>query len=262
MDTRPIGMFDSGCGGLTVLKEYMNQMPNEDFIYYGDTAHLPYGDKSPEKIIEYSEEIVKFLISKNVKLIIIACGTASATAYDYLKSKYNIEIKNIIEPTAKAIQDKNIGIIATKATVKSGAWEQNILKYNPNAKVTSVACPLFVPLIEEGLISNPATDYIIKEYMKPFFYVDSSSNQRLPNVSSLILGCTHYPILKEKLQNIIGPEINLVNAGHHSAIDTLNFLKASKIQNSNEHQGNIQFFASDDFNAFKKNAQILNFYID
>ena len=154
MDTRPIGMFDSGCGGLTVLKEYIKEMPNENFIYYGDTAHLPYGDKSKEKIIEFSKSIIEFLISKNVKMIIIACGTASAQAFDELNSNYNIPIKNIIDPVASSLNDKNIGIIATKGTIKSTAWENAILKHNPNANVTSIACPLFVPIVEEGFANS------------------------------------------------------------------------------------------------------------
>ena len=126
MDTRPIGMFDSGCGGLTVLKEYLKLMPNENYIYYGDTAHLPYGDKSKEKIIEFSRNIVEFLISKNVKMIVIACGTASAQAFSTICKEYDIPIKNIITPTASSIKDENVGVIATKGTIKSNAWENDI----------------------------------------------------------------------------------------------------------------------------------------
>ena len=255
MDNRPIGMFDSGCGGLTVLKEYIKSMPNEDFIYYGDTAHLPYGDKSPEKIIEYSKEIVKFLINKNVKLIVIACGTASANAYDYLKEKYNVEIRNIIEPTAKVMKNTNIGVIATKATIKSKAWENSILKYNPLAKVTSIACPLFVPLIEEGFINTPATDYIIKEYLKNFV-----KSGEIP-ISSLILGCTHYPLLEENIKQILGKSIEVINVGTQSAQDTIKFLKDNNMENSKEHIGKQEFFSSDNFELFKENAKLLNFSI-
>ncbi len=196
MNNRPIGVFDSGVGGLTVLKEYIKLFPNEDFIYYGDTAHLPYGDKSKEKIIEYSEKVVDFLISKNVKLIIIACGTASANAYEYLKAKYiNVEIRNIIEPVAKKISDKQIGVIATKATIKSNTWENEIHKYNKDAIIYSLACPLFVPLIEEGFIQNKSSDYIVEEYMKNF---------RDKNITSLILRLHSLSNIKRKDTKSIG----------------------------------------------------------
>ena len=246
MDTRPIGMFDSGCGGLTVLKQYMKYLPNEDFIYYGDTAHLPYGDKSPQTIINYSENIVKFLISKDVKMIVIACGTASAISYNTLKEEFNLEIKNIIEPTAKTLTDKNIGVIATRATIKSKAWENAISKYNSLAQITSVACPLFVPLIEEGFTDNIATDYIVKEYLKNFENKD---------ITSLILGCTHYPLLKEKIGNVLGSDVNLIDVGEVSAIDTLNFLKDNNLMNDATHIGKQEFFSSDDFNSFIENAK-------
>lgn len=246
MDTRPIGMFDSGCGGLTVLNEYTKLMPNEDFIYYGDTAHLPYGDKSKNTIIKYAEEIVEFLLKKDVKMIIIACGTASALAYPTLKEKYNIEIKNIIEPTAKEVKEKNIGIIATKATITSKAWEKAILQSNSKAQITSMACPLFVPLIEEGFINTPATDYIAKEYLKKF---------QNTQIESLILGCTHYPILEEKISQYLPNSTKIINTGKISAIDTLSYLKEKNMQNLENHQGTSTFYVSDDLNTFKQNAR-------
>lgn len=245
MDNRPIGMFDSGCGGLNVLKEYIKKLPNEDFIYYGDTAHLPYGDKSPSTILKYSEEIVEFLIDKNVKMIVIACGTASAISYKFLKNKYSIEIKNIIEPAVKSLKDTNIGVIATKATINSNAWENTILKVHPYAKVTSVACPLFVPLIEEGFIENPATDFIVREYLKKF---DDKK------ISSLILGCTHYPLLKEKIKNNFSYDINLIDVGEASALDTKIYLSENNLNNDKTHIGTCSFFSSDDFDDFIQKA--------
>ena len=255
MDTRPIGMFDSGSGGLTVLKEYQKLLPNEDFIYFGDTAHLPYGDKSPEKIIEYSEEIVKFLIQKNVKMIVMACGTASANAYSYLSTHYDIPIKNIIAPTTSILKDSNVGVIATKATIRSSAWENSIHKTNPSANVTSIACPLFVPLIEEGLINNPGTDYIIKEYMDK---LEISKN----NISSVIMGCTHYPLLTDKLKSALPDNVNLVNIGEISAKDTLQYLKNNNMQNTASHKGKIELHSSDNFTFFKENAKTLGFIVD
>lgn len=255
MDTRPIGMFDSGSGGLTVLKEYTKLLPNEDFIYFGDTAHLPYGDKSPEKIIEYSEEIVKFLIKKNVKMIVIACGTASSNAYNYLKEHYDIEIRNIISPTTSVLKDSNVGVIATKATIRSDAWANSIHLNNPTAQVTSVACPLFVPLIEEGLLNNPGTDYIIKEYVDK---LDVTKN----HISSVIMGCTHYPLLADKLRSALPADVNLINIGEISAQDTLQYLKSNNMQNTTTHKGKIELHSSDNFTFFKENAKTLGFVVD
>lgn len=248
MDNRAIGMFDSGCGGLTVLKQYTKLMPNENFIYYGDTAHLPYGDKSPEKIIEYCDEIVKFLINKNVKMIVIACGTASATAYEYLKNKYDIEIRNIIMPTAESIKEENIGVIATQATIKSNAWEKAIHTFSPNTKITSVACPLFVPIIENGLISNEGTPYFIQEYVKKLSIQENK-------ISSIVLGCTHYPLLKEKIQIEVGNNVQLIDIGEYSAKNTLEYLKQNNLSNDTNHIGKIELYSSDNFENFKTNAQ-------
>lgn len=253
MDNRPIGMFDSGSGGLTVLKEYMKLMPNEDYIYYGDTAHLPYGDKSKEKIIEFSEKIVEFLISQNVKMIVIACGTASAQAYEELSKKYDIPIKNIITPTAKKISDSNIGVIATKGTIKSKAWENEIFKYHPNANVTSLACPLFVPIVEEGFSDTKLAELAVKKYI---------SKLKDKNIDSLILGCTHYPILAKIIQKEIGNDVKLVNAGTLSALDTYNFLEENSLLNLNKKIGEQRYYSSDDFEAFKENAKILGIEIN
>ena len=142
MDKRPIGVFDSGFGGLTVLSELTKVLPNENYIYFGDTARVPYGSKSKDTIVKYSKEIVNFLISKNVKMIVIACGTASSLAYNELVKEFDIPIINVITPTAKSIKQKNICVIATKATIKSNVWKKEILKYNNTATITSKACPL------------------------------------------------------------------------------------------------------------------------
>lgn len=253
MDTRPIGMFDSGCGGLTVLKEYLKLMPNENYIYYGDTAHLPYGDKSKEKIIEFSRNIVEFLISKNVKMIVIACGTASAQAFSTICKEYDIPIKNIITPTASSIKDENVGVIATKGTIKSNAWENAIKKYNPNSNVISLACPLFVPIVEEGFAKTQIADFAIKEYISKF---------KGTNITSLILGCTHYPILEEKIQKEIGNGVKLINAGVMSALDSIKYLKENNMQNLNTENGTREFFTSDDFELFKETAKQLGFEIE
>ena len=241
MDNRPIGIFDSGCGGLTVLKEYLNLLPNENYIYFGDTARLPYGSKSKETIIEFSKQIVNFLLSKDVKAIIIACGTASAYAYDVLKDTYDIPIRSIIHPVAKAIEDKNIGVIATKGTINSNAWEDTIHTFHSNSNVISQACPLFVPLVEEGFADTEIAKLVVKEYLSVF---ENS------NISSLILGCTHYPILEKTIKEAIKNDINVVNIGYYSALDTKEYLESNALLNLNRAIKTIEFYSSDDSKTF------------
>ena len=245
MDNRPIGIFDSGVGGLTVLKEYLEILPNEKYIYFGDTARLPYGSKSKDTIVEYSKQIVDFLISKNVKLIVTACGTVSSLAYEELTKKYDIPIINIISPTAKKITDTNVGIIATKATINSKAWENEIHKYHPNVNTYAKACPLFVPIVEEGFANTEIASLVIKEYLS--FFKDT-------NITSLILGCTHYPILNECIKNELGDNIKIINAGYYSAIYAKDFLKQNNYLADN-NIGNIEFYSSDNEIYFKEIAK-------
>ena len=178
MDNRPIGMFDSGIGGLTVLKEYLKLMPNENYIYYADTKHLPYGDKTKEQIISYAEEIVETLLAKNVKAIVIACGTASSLAYEHLKAKYDMPLFDIITPVAKTITAKNIGVIATQGSVNSHVWENKIREFHPEVTVTSKACPKLVPLAEKGMAHSIFARFALKEYLKEL---------KLGSIESLVL---------------------------------------------------------------------------
>ena len=241
MDCRPIGIFDSGCGGLTVLKEYLNLLPNENYIYFGDTARLPYGSKSEDTILEFSKQIVNFLISKNVKMIIIACGTASACAYEKLKDLYNIPIKSIILPTARAINDDSIGVIATKRTIRSNAWKNAIHKFHPNITVTSVACPLFVPLVEEGFANTDVSSLIAQNYLHIF---------KETNISSLILGCTHYPILDQTIKNVLNSNVKIINIGYYSALDTKEHLELNNLCNKPILTPTIEYYSSDDAETF------------
>lgn len=241
MDSRPIGIFDSGCGGLTVLKEYLKILPNEDYIYFGDTARLPYGSKSKETVLNFSKQIVNFLISKDVKMIIIACGTASACAYDKIKTLYSIPIRSIITPTAKAIVEENIGVIATKRTISLNAWEDAIHAFRPNAKVTSVACPLFVPIVEEGFSDTDVAFLVAKHYLNYFENV---------NISSLIMGCTHYPILEKTIKDSIHKDIRVVNIGTYSAIDTKEYLISNNLLNDKTNCASIEYYSSDDAQTF------------
>ena len=245
MDKRPIGVFDSGLGGLTVLSELKEILPNENFIYFGDNARVPYGSKSKETIIKYSKEIVSFLIKQDVKLIVIACGTASSLAYNELIKEYNIPIINVISPTAKNLTGKNIGIIATKATIKSKAWEKNILKFHDNIKIYSKACPLFVPIVEEGLVNSKILDDTVELYLKDF------KNKEL---DSLILGCTHYPILIKKIKSFMPQKTKIININTACAKEVLKTLKSNNILNSSSKTSLIAY-TTDNISDFKKNSK-------
>lgn len=202
-----IGIFDSGSGGLTVVKEFLKELPNYKIIYFGDTAHLPYGTKSPNLTKKWSKEIIKFLLKKGAKVIIIACHTASALAFDFLKKEFpKIPIFEIITPGVKRASEitrnRKIGIIGSPATIKSQAHKNKLLFLNPTLKTYSRACPLFVPLVEEGLIKNKETKEIAKNYLVPL---------KREKIDTLILACTHYPLLKDTISEIIGEKVTIIN---------------------------------------------------
>lgn len=254
MDNRPIGIFDSGLGGLTVLQEFLEQLPNEDYIYFGDNARVPYGSKSKETIIEYSREIINFLISKNVKMIVIACGTASANAFEILKDEFQTPIFSIIEPTAKKIIEKNVGVIATKSTIQSNAWENTINKYNPDCQLFSKACPLFVPIVEEHLVNTEISKLAIQMYLKDFY--------NLP-IETLILGCTHYPILMKEIKDFLPTHINLINANIAIVQEVKEFLKKNNSLNFTKKMPEVFAYTTDDSDTFSvaaKNFCHINFH--
>lgn len=216
MDNRPIGVFDSGVGGMTVLKELIHKMPNENYIYLGDTKRFPYGSKSKKSIVELTKNGINFLINKNVKLIVIACGTATSQALEEVKQLYNLPIIGVIEPTAKYIKQTNknkIGIIATAGTIRSKGWEKAILKENTEAKVQSIACPLLAPMVEEGWYNNKIAELVVKEYLKP-----------LKKPEGIVLGCTHYPLLTNIIKKQMGNKVEIINIGEHVANETFNIL--------------------------------------
>lgn len=207
MDNRPIGFFDSGLGGLTSIMSLKDIMPNERVIFYGDTARTPYGSKSPDTIRAFSKQIVEYLISKDVKLIVIACNTATSMALEMLQNEFkDVPIVGVIDPTVrKVVSDSpgSVGIIGTKATITSNIYRDTLRKYDPNIKARSLACPAFVPLIEEGIINNEIMDLTIKYYMDDFV--------RTGDFDSLILGCTHYPLISENISRIY-PELKLYSS--------------------------------------------------
>lgn len=205
-DSRPIGVFDSGIGGLTVLKELAHQFPHENFLYLGDTARLPYGSKSPQTIRKYSEQNIHFLQKQNVKAIVIACNTASSQVTE--KEFAGLPIYNVIEPGAlralELSESGRIGVLGTRATINSKAYTKKILELGPKAQVFDQACPLFVPLAEEGWDGDPVTNLIVFRYLSPLL---------TQQIDTLILGCTHYPILKNSIARVTGASIELVDSG-------------------------------------------------
>ena len=254
MNNKPIGLFDSGIGGLSVLKELINILPNEDYIYLGDTQNFPYGNKSKEAIIELAKKNIEFLISKNVKLIIIACGTVTSQALDEIKNDYNIPIIGIINPTIDYLisnhkDNEKIGIIATSGTIKSGVWEKKINDSINNVKLISEQAPLLAIMAETGWTNNKVAKYTIKEYMKTF-----------KNVDKLILGCTHYPFFEDLIRKEI-PHSEIINTGVIVSKYIEKYLNNNKIIN-NSKKGSFDIYLTDKEDNFKSIAeQFLNIKI-
>ena len=245
---KPIGIFDSGVGGLTVLKEINTLMPDENIIYFGDTARVPYGSKSTDTIIRYSHENMHFLLSKNIKLAVVACNTASSVALNELKKFYRIPIIGVVEPGAREAVNTgaaNIGIIGTKRTIRSGSYTEHIKKLSKKTNIYKKACPLFVPLIEEGIINDPITELIIKKYL----------NNIMKKISVMVLGCTHYPLIKDKIKEIY-PDVSLVDSSIETAKSVKKMLISEKIKRT-QKKGNIEFFVSDKTETFSKLGRII-----
>ena len=220
----PIGVFDSGVGGLTVVREIIRQLPSENIVYFGDTARVPYGTKSRDTIINYSEQIVHFLKTKQVKAIVVACNTATSYALDVLKEKLDIPIIGVVRPGAvtavNATRNKRIGIIATEGTIGSGIYPKVIHEYDPEIQVVQKACPLFVSLVEEGWTDDPVTDEVARRYLKSL---------QASDVDTLVLGCTHYPLLRKTIGRLVGDGVTLVNPAYETACSLRELLKEGYI---------------------------------
>ena len=218
----PIGIFDSGIGGLTVVREVIRQLPDERIIYFGDTARVPYGPKSPDTVRRYSREISEFLTSQDVKAIVVACNTATAHALPTLQREFSLPIIGVVEPGARAAvaasRRGELGVIGTAGTIGSGAYERAIKQIAPNAHIMARACPLFVPLVEEGWLDTDATRLIAREYLAPM---------KAAGVDTLVLGCTHYPLLKPLLAELLGPDVVLIDSAHETAAEAARVLSAS-----------------------------------
>lgn len=250
--TAPIGVFDSGVGGLTVAREIMRQIPNEKIIYFGDTARVPYGSKSKETVTRFSKQIVRFLQTFGVKTIVVACNTASAYALDELEAVTDIPVIGVVKPGAKAAVDATtngrIGVIATEATIGSQIYSKYIKELTPDVTIYGKACPLFVPLVEEGLWKDPVTDEIARRYLTELIDID---------IDTLILGCTHYPLIRSTLGRIIGEKVTLVNPAYETALELKELLAQRGLLNDEAPKlgsNQYQFYVSDGAEKFKRFA--------
>ena len=248
----PIGVFDSGVGGLTVAREIMRQIPNERIVYFGDTARVPYGSKSKETVTKYSRQIVRFLETQNVKAIVIACNTASAYALEQIEKEIKVPIIGVVKPgavtAARATQNGKVGVIATEGTIQSEIYTQYIKELKQDAKVIGKACPLFVPLVEEGLLEDPVTDEIAQRYLSVL--IDSG-------IDTLILGCTHYPLIRSTVGKVMGDKVTLVNPAYETAIELKRLLENhNMLQDEKPALGTnqYQFFVSDGADKFQQFA--------
>jgi len=250
--TAPIGIFDSGVGGLTVAREIMRQIPNERLVYFGDTARVPYGNKSKETITKYSKQIIRFLKTQNVKAIVVACNTASAYALDEVEKELDIPIIGVVKPGAKVAaevtRNKRVGVIATAGTIQSRIYAEYIEGIDKEIRVIGKACPLFVPLVEEGLLEDPVTDEIATRYLNELKDLD---------IDTLILGCTHYPLIRSTLGRIMGEKVTLVNPAYETAVELRSLLAKEGLLNPSTNRlgtNQYQFFVSDGADKFKSFA--------
>jgi glutamate racemase len=240
----PVGVFDSGLGGLTVAHAIMRQLPSESLIYFGDTARVPYGPKSPDTVRRYSREISAFLIEQGVKAIVVACNTATAHALPALRDELDVPVIGVVEPGARAAvratRTGHIGVIGTTGTIRSQAYVRAIHAEAPDARVTALACPLFVPLVEEGWTNHEAAHLIAEEYLAPFVK---------DRIDTLVLGCTHYPLLKPLIGEIIGRSVRLIDSAEETAADTRRMLATNDLSAA-DREGEYRFIASDDPQQF------------
>jgi glutamate racemase len=246
-DSRPIGIFDSGVGGLTVVDKIEKALPHEDVVYFGDTARVPYGTKSSQTVTRFSVENVEFLMTHNVKLVLVACNTASSLSLDFLKRCFRVPIIGVIEPGARAAagssRNNRIGVIGTSATISSGAYEKTIKKLDPRAFVVTQSCPLFVPLIEEGWSDKKIASEIASIYLK---------GMKAKKIDTLILGCTHYPVLRDIIGKVMGEKVLLVDSADEVAREAREILDASSLLNPSGKKGRYKFFVSDEPARFIK----------
>ena len=243
----PIGVFDSGIGGLTVVRELIQILPNENIIYFGDTARVPYGTKSEKSIKEFSIQNTRFLISQNVKAIVIACNTSSAVALNEIQSMTNLPVIGVIKPSAeaaaKATKNKRVAVIGTTATILSKAYEKEIKSFDSSIEVFSKACPLFVPIVEEVWSNHKIAELAAEEYL---------TELKMNSIDTMVLGCTHYPLLKNTIQKVVGENVILVDSGVETAKIVKKILEKENLLNRSKIKANYTFFVSDLPQKFKQ----------
>jgi glutamate racemase len=237
---QPIGVFDSGIGGLTVVNALTRRLPHENIVYFGDTARVPYGPKSPQVVREYAAQDAAFLMGHHVKMVVVACNTVSAVALDVVQKLARVPVVGVIQPGAEAAvaasKKRRIGIIGTQGTVNSEAYAHAVRGCAPDVQLFSRACPLFVPLAEEGWIDHQVTRMVAREYLFPL---------TLERIDTLILGCTHYPVLRAAIQAAVGPAVVLVDSGEATAVEVERVLDAGKLRNPSPARPQLQFYVSD-----------------
>ncbi len=247
MDNRPIGVFDSGVGGLTVVRQIMEQLENEEIVYFGDTARVPYGNKSKETVTKFSKQNVRFLLSKGVKAVVIACNTASANSLKEVIESFNIPVFGVVFPgakeAAKVSKNKKIGIIATSGTIKSSAYEKAIKEENPSLEVFSKACPLFVPLAEEGWGKEEITRLTAEKYLAELIE---------KGIDTMVMGCTHYPLLRECIKEVAGEEVTLVDPAYETAMDVKKYLEKNNLLREEKKEPEHSFYVSDKTEMFER----------
>lgn len=253
MDRRAIGVFDSGMGGLTTVRELERRLPHEDIIYFGDTGRVPYGSRSPETILRYARQDVAFLRTFDLKAIVIACGTVSSIALEALSKECPVPVIGVVEPAAqaaaKATQNGKVGLIGTKGTISSGAYVRALRELRPEVEVTAQACPLFVPLVENGRFrkGDPLVELVVSEYLEPF---------KAAGVDTLVLGCTHYPLLADAIGGYLGPDVTLISSGAACVETVAQTLAEKGLETDNPGTGARRYFASDSPESFEALASI------
>lgn len=244
-DMRPIGVFDSGIGGLTVVKALRDLLPNENITYLGDTARVPYGPKSAETVQRYATELAGMLIKENAKALVVACNTVSSVALPVLTEKFPVPITGVIEPGARAAlevsRNRHIGVIGTRATIRSGAYEKTLRAADENVRVSSQACPLLVPLIEEGLLNDEVTDRVILRYLGPLLNDE---------IDTLVLGCTHYPLLTNAIGRVLKRQIMIVDSAHNCARAVEEMLDQQSLRAAPLNNGRLQVALTDAADSF------------
>ncbi|MBE7039319.1 MAG: glutamate racemase [Ruminococcaceae bacterium] len=247
MDDRCIGVFDSGLGGLTVVKELSKALPDECIVYFGDTGRVPYGTKSKATIVRYTKSDINFLKTFDLKLIIAACGTASSLALPEIEGEFDLPIFGVVEPTVKAAvnttKNKKIGVIATPGTIKSGEYEKQIKKLDASINVINKECPMFVPLVENDYIEGCVPLKIAADYLECM---------KKSGVDTLILGCTHYPLLTKVIQDVMGENVTLINSGRETAKCVKEYLQRTDSLSAGTHEEKCRFYVSDEIEMFSK----------